>query len=135
MRVSRAPALVIALGFSLAAGAAELDGTVPLTCTATAGHDCDPAKAQCEKLTPKSKGPIEMRIDFANKTVKTPYRTAELPIQHSASNDEQLIMQGTDLKFAWSAIVNRKTGALTLSVADRVGSYVIFGKCRVADGG
>ena len=44
-------------------------------------------------------------------------------------------MQGTDLKFASSAIVNRKTGALTLSVADRVGSYVIFGKCRVADGG
>jgi hypothetical protein len=36
------------------------------------------------------------------------------------------------LKFAWSAIVNRKTGAFTLAVADREGAYVIFGKCKVA---
>ena len=73
-----------------------------------------------------------MRIDFANKTVKTPYRTDLLPIQNSASNAEQLIMQGTDLKFAWSAIVNRKTGAMNLAIADRTGAYVIFGQCKVA---
>jgi hypothetical protein len=73
-----------------------------------------------------------MRIDFANKTIKTPYRTELLPIQNSAINDEQLVMQGTDLKFAWSAIVKRKTGAVTLAVVDRVGAYVIFGQCKVA---
>jgi hypothetical protein len=73
-----------------------------------------------------------MDIDFAGKTIKTPYRTTLLPIQNSAMNDEQLILQGTDLKFAWSAVVLRKTGKLTLTVADRVGAYVIFGQCKAA---
>jgi hypothetical protein len=63
---------------------------------------------------PQSPGPKELHIDFAGKSVKTPYRTDRLPIQNSSSDDEQLIMQGTDLKFAWSAIVNRKSGAAVL---------------------
>lgn len=132
MRTPTYAALAIGLALSAAAGAADFDGTVPLTCTATAGHDCLPGQAQCGQLVPQSPGPKEMQVDFANKTMKTPYRTDKLPIQNSAKNDEQLVMQGTDLKFAWSAIVTRRTGALTLSVADRKGSYVIFGQCRVA---
>jgi hypothetical protein len=124
--------LAIGIAFSTGAMAADFDGNAPLTCTATAGHDCLPGQAQCAKLEPQSPGPKELRVDFAGKTIKTPYRTDKLPIQNSSSNDEQLVMQGTDLKFAWSAIVNRKSGALTLAVADRKGSYVIFGQCRQA---
>jgi hypothetical protein len=132
MKLVRAAALTIGFACSTAAIAADFDGSVPLTCTPSAGQDCAPAKAQCSKLKSQSKGPVEVRIDFANKTIKTPYRTDLLPIQNSATNDEQLVMQGTDLKFAWSAIVNRKTGAITMTVADRVGAYVIFGQCKVA---
>jgi hypothetical protein len=132
MKLARDAVLAIGLAFSAAAAAADFDGSVPLTCTPSAGHDCAPGAAQCSKLKSQSKGPIEVRVDFANKTIKTPYRTDLLPIQNSATNDEQLVMQGTDLKFAWSAIVNRKTGAMTLAIADRVGAYVIFGQCKVA---
>jgi len=57
-----------------------------------------------------------------------------LPIANSAVNNEQLQFQGTDLKFAWSTIINRNTGKLTLTVADRMGAYVIFGECKVAGG-
>lgn len=124
--------LIAGLTLAAAAGAADFDGNAPLTCTATAGHDCLPGQAQCAKLVPQTPGPHEMRIDFAKKLVNTPYRTTALPIQNSSKNDEQLVMQGTDLKFAWSAIVNRKSGAMTLSVADRKGSFVIFGQCRAA---
>jgi hypothetical protein len=125
---------LLAAGIVFASGAlaADFDGNAPLTCTAVSGHDCLPGQAQCATLVPQTPGPKELRIDFAGKTVKTPYRTDKLPIQNSSSDDEQLVMQGTDLKFAWSAIVNRKSGALTLAVADRKGSYVIFGKCKPA---
>jgi hypothetical protein len=132
MKLARYVVLAMGLAVSAAAVAADFDGTTPLSCTPSAGHDCAPGSTQCSKLKSQSKGPIEVRIDFANKTIKTPYRSDLLPIQNSATNDEQLVMQGTDLKFAWSAIVNRKTGAITLAIADRVGAYVIFGQCKVA---
>jgi hypothetical protein len=132
MKLARVAVLAMGLATSTAAVAADFDGSVPLTCTPAAGHDCTPASAQCSKLKSQSSGPVEMRVDFANKTIKSPYRTNLLPIQNSATNDEQLVMQGTDLRFAWSAIVNRKTGAITLAIADRVGAYVIFGRCKVA---
>jgi hypothetical protein len=131
MKLARVAALTLGFACSSAAVAAEFDGSAPLTCTPSAGQDCAPSKAQCSKLKSQSQGPVEVRIDFANKTIKTPYRTDLLPIQNSATNAEQLVMQGTDLKFAWSAIVNRKTGAITIAVADRVGAYVIFGQCKV----
>jgi hypothetical protein len=132
MKLAHLSLVAMALAFSAAAVAADFDGTVPLTCTPSAGHDCAPGTAQCNKLKSQSKGPVEVRVDFANKTIKTPYRTDLLPIQNSATNDEQLVMQGTDLKFAWSAIINRKSGALTLAIADRMGAYVIFGQCKLA---
>jgi hypothetical protein len=132
MKLTRVAVLTMGLACATAAVAADFDGTVPLTCTPAAGHDCTPANAQCSKLKSQSKGTGEMRVDFANKTVKSPYRTELLPIQNSATNEEQLVMQGTDLKFAWSAIINRKSGAITLAIADRVGAYVIFGQCKVA---
>jgi hypothetical protein len=133
MKSARVVFLSVGLAFAAAAVAQEFDGTMPLTCTPSAGQDCQPT-GQCSKLKPEHKGPIEMQIDFANKTVKTPFRTDLLPIQNSATNDQQLVMQGTNLMFAWSAVVNRKTGALTLTIADRVGAYVIFGKCKPASG-
>jgi hypothetical protein len=76
-----------------------------------------------------------MTIDPTNKTVEAPYRTELLPIANSAVNAEQLQLQGTAEKFAWSAVVNRQTGKVTITIADRVGAYVLFGQCRVRVGG
>lgn len=63
--------------------------------------------------------------------VKTPYRIDLLPMASSATNNEQLQFQGTG-KFAWSAIVNRNTAKVTITIADRMGAYVIFGQRKVA---
>jgi hypothetical protein len=123
------------LVFSAVAGAADFDGSAPLTCSGLAGYTCDPDKAQCSKLKPESNVTPQVVIDSANKTVKTPYRTDLLPIANSVLNNEQLQLQGTSEKFAWSAIVNRKTGKVTITVADRVGASVIFGQCKVSGGG
>ena len=125
--------LGVGLVFSAVAGAAGLDGTTALKCTGLEGYSCESGKA-CSKVKPESNTPPVVTIDPANKTVKTPYRTDLLPIANSAVNNEQLQFQGTDLKFAWSTIINRNTGKLTLTVADRMGAYVIFGECKVAGG-
>jgi len=125
--------LILGLGVIVSgvAGAADLDGSTALSCTGVSGYSCDPAKA-CSKVKPEGdKAPVVL-IDPANKTVKTPYRTDRLPIANSATNNEQLQFQGTSEKFAWSAIVNRSTGKVTITIADRVGAYVIFGQCKAA---
>ena len=125
--------LGVGLVLSAVAGAAGLDGTTALKCTGLEGYSCEPGKA-CSKVKPESNTPPVVTIDPANKTVKTPYRSDLLPIANSAVNSEQLQFQGTSLKFAWSTIINRNTGKLTLTVADRMGAYVIFGECKVAGG-
>jgi len=123
----------MAVAFSTAAWA-DIDGSVPLTCTGVSGLSCDPAKAQCSKVKPENDVKPVVIIDPAKKTVKTPYRTDLLPIMNSATNNEQLQLQGTAEKFAWSAVVNRQTGKVTVTIADRVGAYVIFGQCKAGSG-
>lgn len=127
--------LVLGLGlaFSAVAVAADFDGTSPLSCTGLEGYSCEPGKA-CSKVKPESNTPPVVAIDPGNKTIKTPYRTDLLPIANSALNNEQLQLQGTSEKFAWSAVVNRKTGKVTVTIADRLGAYVIFGQCKVSGG-
>jgi len=125
--------LILGLGviLSAAAAAADLDGSTALSCTGVSGYSCEPDKA-CSKVKPESNAPRVLLIDAPNKTVKTPFRTDLLPIANSTTNNEQLQFQGTSEKFAWSAIVNRNTGKVTLTIADRVGAYVIFGQCKAA---
>ncbi len=133
MRVLRDGSFLgMALVFSAFAAAADFDGSAPLTCTGLAGRDCNPGKAQCRELKAQTKTTPKLAIDPASKTIKTPYRTDVLPIQNSVLNDEQLQLQGTAEKFAWSAVIDRKTGKITVTVADRVGAYVIFGQCKLS---
>ena len=125
--------LGLSLAFSAVAVAADIDGTAPLSCTGLEGYSCEPGKA-CSKVKPENNTPPVVAIDPGNKTIKTPYRTDLLPIANSALNNEQLQLQGTSEKFAWSAVVNRKTGKVTVTIADRIGAYVIFGQCKVSGG-
>jgi hypothetical protein len=125
--------LGLSLIFSAVAVAADFDGTAPLSCTGLEGYSCEPGKA-CSKVKPENNTPPVVAIDPGNKTIKTPYRTDLLPIANSALNNEQLQLQGTSEKFAWSAVVNRKTGKVTVTIADRLGAYVIFGQCKVSGG-
>jgi hypothetical protein len=134
MKLARTAFLATGLGFSAVVVGADFDGTQSLTCTPKLTQDCKPDKG-CSKFVrdPSEKNkPYAIQIDFANKTVSTPYRTIPLPIQNSATNDEQLIIQGTDMKYAWTGIINRTTGAATITVAARVGAFVSFAQCKVA---
>jgi len=127
----RSCSIIVAMSLTTAlACAEEFDGSQALECTAKSGRDCLPTKEICGPLSPESNKTPIFGIDVAKKQVRSPYRTALLPILYTTTNKDSLVLQGADLGFAWSALINKKTGAMTISIADREGAYVVFGQCK-----
>ena len=122
------------LGMSLGStvARADFDGSVPLACTAAQAHDCLPEEEQCRRFNPAADKPVVFEINFAGNEVRSPFRTAPLQVLQLANNGEAIVLQGVDLQFAWSALIRKATGAFTISIADREGAYVAFGKCSAA---
>jgi hypothetical protein len=130
----RAPlSIILLMSLSTAVAAAEFDGSVPLVCTAEKANDCIPTESTCKRLKPESNIAPVFGIDVAKKEIRSPYRTTLLPVLHTTSNSDSIVLQGADKLFAWSALVDKKTGALTVTVADSKGAYVAFGQCKVAE--
>ena len=130
MHVRRRISLLLSLAWAVTASAGEFDGSKPLECTAAKGHDCLPTSTQCDPLKPESSVAPVFTIDFAKGEVHSPFRTALLRVKHRTINADSLVLQGADLQFAWSALVDKKSGALTVTIADRKGAYVVFGQCK-----
>ena len=131
MSALRCLSIAMAISFATAAGAADFDGSVPLTCKALQAHDCLPTAKSCSRIKPESDIEPVFGIDFAKKEIRSPYRTALLTILTTRTNSDSIVMQGGDLLAAWSALVDQKTGELTVSIADSKGAYVAFGQCKV----
>ena len=131
MRMLRSVSIVLGLSLATVAAAADFDGSVPLTCTVAKAFDCLPEQSKCNLVKPDSDIAPVFGIDFANKQVRSPYRTTILPVLYTTTNDDSLVLQGAQLLIAWSALIDKKTGALTASIADSKGAYVAFGQCKV----
>ncbi len=131
MRAAQSVSMVLALSMATVAAAADFDGSVPLTCTAEKGHDCLPTESACKRLKPETDIAPVYSIDFAKKEIRSPFRASLLKVANSTTNRDSLVLQGAEGTAAWSALVDRKTGALTVALADSQGSYVVFGQCKV----
>ncbi|HKQ15685.1 MAG TPA: hypothetical protein VJT80_19765 [Steroidobacteraceae bacterium] len=114
-----------------ALGAEQFNGTQPMDCEPTAGHDCLPTEQTCKPLKPEPGKKLNLHIDVEKMSMKTPYRNDALPIQSFSFNSKSLVLQGTSLELVWSATVHRTTGRLTMAIADREGAYIVFGQCKV----
>ena len=132
MRALHPVSIVLALSFSTLAVAQQFDGSVPMSCTVTSGFDCLPGNSSCGPIKRESNIEPVFKIDVAKKQVRSPFRTSLLPISHSASSDVMLVLQGGELKFAWSGLIKKATGEMTITVADTKGAYVAFGQCKIA---
>jgi len=130
MRTALSRAAVLFLLTSAAAAAEPVDGTKPLSCLVTTGRDCLPSDSDCKLLQPERGQPPVIDIDFVKKEVRSPFRTALLHVTHSTVTSESFILQGADLLFAWSALIKKQSGALTIAITDREGAYVVFGTCK-----
>ena len=125
-------AAMLALVVGAATSPSVFDGTRPLQCRADRGHDCTPGAYDCKVLEPQPDKPAFFQIDFAKKEIRSPFRTAVLTVTHTTDNSDSLVLQGADLLLAWSALINKSTGSLTVSIADKQGSYVVFASCKDA---
>jgi len=74
---------------------------------------------------------LSASIDFAKKEIRSPFRAALLKVVHSTTNKDSIVLQGAEATAAWSALIDRKTGALTVALGDSQGAYVVFGQCKV----
>ena len=132
MRAVRPFLVLLAVSATTCAVAQEFDGSVPLSCKVLGGFDCLPGQPSCGPIKPESKVEPVYKVNLASKEVDSPFRTAVLKIASTTSNKESLLLQGTDVASAWSAIIKKTSGELTITVADRKGAYVAFGQCQAA---
>ena len=112
--------------------AEEFNGSRPMDCAPLSGHDCLPTEQACKPLKPQEGKKLNLHVDVAKMSLKTPYRNDTLPIQSFSFNTKSLVMQGTSLELVWSATIHRTTGRLTVAIADREGAYIVFGQCKLS---
>ncbi len=111
------------------ANAAEYDGSKLLICANVEAADCGPGQA-CTKGRPEDLGaPAFIRIDLANKAIVGPRRTTPIVSVESAAG--QLLLQGTELGYAWSIALDTINGKLAATLVDRDEAIVLFGACTV----
>jgi hypothetical protein len=107
--------------------AADFDGSRALICANLNASDCGPGQA-CVRTRPDDIGaPVFMRIDFENKSIVGPKRTT--PIASLDKSGNQLLLQGTELGYAWSVALDTGSGRLAATLVDREGVFVLFGAC------
>ena len=94
---------------------ADFDGSKPLLCATIDAHFCDVGEV-CYRTLPALLGaPQFMHINFAKKAIIGPHRTAE--IRFMEPSEGQLLLQGTELGYAWSVALDTKTGAISTTLA------------------
>lgn len=108
--------------------AADFDGSKPLICAPTEAVDMPTAGEVKTNARPGDLGlPAFMRIDVARKTIVGSKRTS--PIRYVDQGEKQLTMQGTEMGFAWTIVVNTEDGTMTGTFADRFGVVSLTGAC------
>jgi hypothetical protein len=119
--------LAIAGLFAAPVFAAAIDGTKRLICTTEELKDCV-AGTECLNGLPAEYGaPTSLRIDFANKQVLGEHRKSK--IRDLEKKDGQLLLQGRELGYGWTIAIEQKNGDMTLSLVNREGAFVLFGRC------
>ncbi|MEN2471649.1 hypothetical protein [Burkholderia sp. GS2Y] len=82
----------------------------------------------CVRALPADVGaPRFLSIDFNKKTIAGPARSA--PIQFMEQGQNQIAMQGTELGFAWTLVLDTRDGTITATLVNREDAVVVFGDC------
>ncbi|MFO1206946.1 MAG: hypothetical protein U1E63_14710 [Burkholderiales bacterium] len=117
--------LAVAVASPVFAG--DFDGSKRLICAPVQAMDCALGE-DCLKALPEEVGaPAFMRIDFEKKTVSGPQRTS--PMQFLEKSEKQLLLQGTELGYAWTIALDQVSGKMMVTLVDRDGAFVLFGSC------
>jgi hypothetical protein len=126
-KMMRLPLAAVLWALGSVAVAGDFDGSRPLICAPVEAMACLAGEG-CEKGVPDDVGaPAFLRIDFAKKTIVGPKRTS--PIRSLDKDENQLLLQGTELGSAWNLALNIADGKMAVTLVDRRGAFVLFGAC------
>ena len=121
--------LCAALAATVASSAlgGDFDGSKRLICAPVQAMDCA-VEESCVKGLPNEIGaPAFMRIDFDKKTVSGERHAS--PVRFMEKTDKQVVLQGTELGYAWTIAVDQSTGKMVATLVDREGAFVLSGSC------
>ena len=121
--------LILSIAFLGAgpASAGDFDGSKLLICAPVEAIDCAPGET-CKKGAPADSGlPSFIRIDIAKMVVIGPKRTT--PIVSIEKSEQQILLQGTELGFAWTIALDQDSGEMSGSFVNREEVFVLFGSC------
>ena len=106
---------------------ADFDGSKPLICAPVEAMDCVPVD-DCTRGTPDNIGaPAFVRIDVTKKQVSGPRQTT--PILFVEKSESRLLLQGTELGYGGTLVLDAASGKLTATLVDQTGVFVLFGSC------
>ena len=126
-RLGRTALVAALLCSTTAVFGADFDGSKQLICATVDAHACDPGEA-CLRGLPDDLGvPRFMRIDFAAKTIAGPKRTTQ--IRYIDTGADQILMQGTELGYAWTVVLDKTDGAMSMTLVSREDAFTVFGYC------
>ena len=123
----------LALALSQAAVADNFDGSKELLCAINHAQACTP-DGICEFATADEVGfPPFIEIEFDEKQISNRVdgdgeRTT--PIERQKLTDNELVLQG-EQRLAWSIVISRETGKMTVAASGDGEGFVLFGACTV----
>jgi hypothetical protein len=44
-------------------------------------------------------------------------------------SDDQILLQGKELGYAWTLVLDQESGTMTLTLVNREAAFVLFGSC------
>ncbi len=121
----------LALALSQAAVADNFDGSKELLCAVNHAQACTP-DGTCEFATADAIGlPPFIEIEFDEKQISDTIdgdgeRTTT--IERQKLTDTQLVLQG-EQRLAWSIVISRETGKMTVAASGDGEGFVLFGAC------
>lgn len=106
---------------------ADFDGSRPLICAPTEAVQLRPGEAIVKSRPTDIGAPAFLRVDIAKKQIAGPKRVT--PIKYIEKDDQQILLQGTELGFGWTLALDRRLGEMRLTFVDSVGAVVLSGSC------
>lgn len=120
-------ALAMACAFASPVLAGDFDGSKRLICATVDARDCVRGEECFQGLAEQVGAPEFVRIDFENKSLEGPLRTT--PIVSMEKDDQQLLLQGKELGYAWVLALDQVTGRFSGTLTNYEGVFVLFGSC------
>jgi hypothetical protein len=119
---------VLGLVAPAAASAAGLDGSKPMLCAVTEALECS-YQGDCARETPEDINiPPFIVVDVKAKTLSEYRGERKSPVQNVFEKEGDVVLQGYEQR-AWSMVISKETGKLSVTASGPETGFVIFGIC------